>query len=71
MFLSSHAHLAAHSHISIYQAEVHHLSHAQILLMLGLFEVVIGDLWLVWLVNIDMIGDPKMTFKFGANNVNY
>ena len=39
----------------IYQAEVRHLSHAYILLIMVLFEVVI----------------PKMTFKFGANNFNF
>ena len=39
----------------IYQAEVRHLSHAYILLIMGLLEVVI----------------PNITFKFGANNLSF
>ena len=41
--------------LGIYQAEVRHLNHAHILLIMWSFEVVI----------------PKMTFKFGANNFNF
>ena len=41
--------------LGIYQAEVCNLSHAYILLLMRLFEVVI----------------PKMTFKFGANNFEF
>ena len=40
---------------SSYQAEVRHLSHALILLITRLFEVLI----------------PKVAFKFGANNFNF
>ena len=39
----------------IYQAEVRHLSHASILLIMRLLEVMI----------------PNITFKFGANNFNF
>ena len=39
----------------IYQAEVCHLSHAYILLIMRLLEVMI----------------PNITFKFGANNFNF
>ena len=41
--------------VGIYQAEVRHLSHALILLIIRLFEVLI----------------PKMAFKFGANNFTF
>ena len=41
--------------IGIYQAEVRHLSHAYILLIMRLLEVVI----------------PNISFKFGANNFNF
>ena len=41
--------------LGIYRAEVRHLSHACILLIMRLLEVVI----------------PNITFKFGANNLNF
>ena len=44
-----------HRMFGIYQAEVRHLSHAEILLIMRLLEVVI----------------PNITFKFGANNFNF
>ena len=42
-------------YLGIYQAEVRHLSHVLIWLIMRLFEVLI----------------PKMAFKFGANNFNF
>ena len=41
--------------MGIYQAEVRHLSHAYILLIMRFIEVMI----------------PTITFKFGANNFNF